>query len=205
MKLYGSPFSPYARKARVLIIEKNIQCEFVAEDPWTADTAIPAMNPLGKVPVLELAPGNYLFESPQVVHYLDHLDGKPLPPQDAAGYWEAQRWQALGNGIIDAVIARILESRRPADKQMPEKMQREEARIARAFAAADHEYTGGQFLAGNRFSLGDLSMGVACQYIDLRYAHDWRSQYPRLKEWFSGICTRPSFTSTLPPGFTPVG
>ena len=60
MKLYGSPFSPYARKARVLIIEKNIQCEFVAEDPWTADTAIPAMNPLGKVPVLELAPGNWL-------------------------------------------------------------------------------------------------------------------------------------------------
>ena len=205
MKLYGSDFSPYARKARVLIIEKNIDCPYVVDDPWAGDSAIPVMNPLGKVPVLELAPGNYLYESPLVVHYLDHLDGKPLPPHDAEGYWAAQRWQALGQGMIDAVIARILESRRPADKQMPEKMQREEARIARAFAAADHEYTGGQFLAGNRFSLGDLSMGVACQYIDLRYAHDWRSQYPRLKEWFSGICTRPSFTSTLPPGFTPVG
>ena len=99
MKLYGSPFSPYARKARVLIIEKNIKCPFVEEDPWAAGTAIPSMNPLGKVPVLELAPGNCLFESPQVVHYLDHLDGKPLPPQDAVGYWEAQRWQALGNEI----------------------------------------------------------------------------------------------------------
>ena len=32
MKLYGSPFSPYARKARVLIIEKNIKCPFVEED-----------------------------------------------------------------------------------------------------------------------------------------------------------------------------
>ena len=49
MKLYGSPFSPYARKARVLIIEKNIKCPFVEEDPWAAGTAIPSMNPLGKV------------------------------------------------------------------------------------------------------------------------------------------------------------
>ncbi len=30
-------------------------------------------------------------------------------------------------------------------------------------------------------------MGVACQYIDLRYPHDWRGQHPRLKQWFGGI------------------
>ena len=204
MKLYGSPFSPYARKARVLIIEKNIQCEFVAEDPWTADTAIPAMNPLGKVPVLELAPGNYLFESPQVVHYLDHLDGKPLPPQDAADYWEAQRWQALGNGIIDAVIARILESRRPADKQMPEKMQREEARIARALKLAAEMYDGGEFLVGKKFSLADAVMGVALQYIDIRYPHDWRGRYPALAKWCARITARKSFMATMPDGFARV-
>ncbi|NBR27193.1 MAG: glutathione S-transferase, partial [Betaproteobacteria bacterium] len=45
MKLYGSPFSPYARKARVVILEKNIKCPFVEEDPWAAGTAIPGMNP----------------------------------------------------------------------------------------------------------------------------------------------------------------
>ena len=205
MKLFGSPFSPYVRKVRVLLSEKNIPYEFVIEDPWSAESKIPSLNPLGKVPVLQIGPEKFLFESVAVAHYLDNLDGKPLQLGDPTGYWQSQWWQALGNGVIDAAVMRVFETRRPADKQMPEKMQREEARIARAFAAADHEYTGGQFLAGNRFSLGDLSMGVACQYIDLRYAHDWRSQYPRLKEWFSGICTRPSFTSTLPPGFTPVG
>jgi glutathione S-transferase len=201
MKLYGSPFSPYARKARVLIIEKNIKCPFVEEDPWAAGTAIPSMNPLGKVPVLELAPGNCLFESPQVVHYLDHLDGKPLPPQDAVGYWEAQRWQALGNGIIDAVIARILESRRPADKQMPEKMQREEGRIARALKLASEMYDGGEFLVGKKFSLADIVMGVALQYIDIRYPHDWRAAHPELAKWCARITARKSFIDTMPPGF----
>ena len=36
MKLFGSTFSPYARKVRVLLKEKKIPCEFVIEDPWPA-------------------------------------------------------------------------------------------------------------------------------------------------------------------------
>lgn len=204
MKLFGSPFSPYVRKARALLSEKSIDCEFVIEDPWPAGSKIPSMNPLGKVPVLQIGPDNYLFESELVVHYLDHLGGKPLPPADAAGYWQSQWWQALGNGMIDAAIARILESRRPAEKQMPEKMEREEARIARAFATADKAYQGGQFLVGSAFSLADLVVGVAFQYIDIRYPHDWRGKHPRLKKWFDGIAARKSFQETLPPGFTPV-
>ena len=60
MKLFGSPFSPYVRKVRVLVKEKNIPCEFVVEDPWPAESRIPDMNPLGKVPVLQIGHDNYL-------------------------------------------------------------------------------------------------------------------------------------------------
>lgn len=201
MKLYGSPFSPYARKARVLVVEKSIPCEFVVDDPWAEGSRIPAMNPHGKVPVLEIGPDNYFFESEAVVHYLDHLGGRPLPPADPAGYWRSQWWQALGNGMIDAAIARVLESRRPADKQMPEKMAREEARIARAFATAAGACRGGRFLVGVDFGLADLVVGVAFQYIDIRYPHDWRGRHPQLKQWFDGIAARKSFVETLPPGF----
>lgn len=201
MKLYGSPFSPYVRKVRVLLKEKNITCEFVVVDAWAADNGIAARNPLGKVPVLQIGPDNHLFESALVVHYLDSLDGKPLQPKDAAGYWQSHWWQALGNGMIDATVARVLETRRPEDKQMPEKMQREEARIARAFAAADQAYRDGTFLVESKFSLADLVLGVACQYIDLRYAHDWRAKHPRLKRWFDRIAGRKSFEETLPAGF----
>ena len=204
MKLYGSDFSPYARKARVLIIEKNIACTYVPDDPWAADSGIPAKNPLGKVPVLETAPGQFLFESPLVVHYLDNLEGKPLPPTDAAGYWQSQWWQALGNGIIDATIARILESRRPADKQMPEKLRREEARIARALVTAGAEFAGGGFLVGKKLSLADIVMGVALQYVDIRYPHDWRSGQPALAKWHAGITARKSFLQTMPAGFARV-
>ena len=203
MKLYGSAASPYVRKARVLIHEKRVACEWIAEDPWPEDSPIPGRNPLGKVPALEIEPNNYLFESALIVHYLDHVDGKSLTPKDAAGYWQAQWWQALAQGILDAAVARVLETRRPEDKQMPAKIAREEARIHRACAAAEARFKGGPCLVAKRLSLADLMMGVSLQYVDFRYAHDWRSRAPNLAEWHEGIVARRSFQETLPPGFTP--
>lgn len=201
MRLYGSQASPYVRKVRVLLQEKRIACEFVVEDPWPEGSLIPTRNPLGKVPVLEVGEGKYLFESSHVVHFLDHLEGRPLMPRDPAAYWQAQWWLALGNGIIDALVARVLETRRPQDKQMPEKMEREEQRVHRAVAAAESAFQGGGYLAGDRLSLADLTLGVALQYSDFRYPHDWRAAAPRLAAWHAGIVSRTSFEETLPPGF----
>jgi glutathione S-transferase len=203
MKLYGSPNSPYVRKARVLISEKKLKCEFIEEDPWPAESLIWTRNPLGKVPALEVEPGNYLFDSVLVVHYLDHVDGKSITPKDPVGYWQTQWWQALGNGILDAVIARLLETRRPADRQMQEKLAREEERVRRAMAAAEARLPAGPYLAGGRFSLGDIALGVALQYTDFRYPHEWRASCPNLAKWHAGIAARRSFNDTLPPGFTP--
>lgn len=202
MKLYGSTTSPYVRKARVLIHEKSMPVEFVVEDPWIEDSPVIIKNPLSKVPALEIGADSYMFESQLVVHYLDHVDGKSFTPRDPAGYWQSQWWQALGQGIIDAGIARILEMRRPEDKQMPEKIVREEKRIARAIDLAEKTIKeNSEFLLGNRFGLADIAMGVAMQYTDFRYPHDWRSRAPKLAKWLAGVAVRPSFEETLPPGF----
>jgi glutathione S-transferase len=201
MKLYGSPNSPYARKTRILIKEKNLPVEFVLEDPWAEDGPLASRNPFNKVPVLEVGPDNYLFESIFIAHYLDNLDGQPLQPRDAEGYWHAQWWQALGNGIIDSLVARLLEARRPPEKQLPEKLAREEKRVRRAIDLAEHAFRGNRFLVGAAFTMADLVMGVALQYIDFRLPHDWRSPHPRLARWHAGIVSRRSFEETLPPGF----
>lgn len=203
MKLFGSPASPYVRKARVLAKEKNLDVEFVVDDPWAEDTTLPTRNPFGKVPVLEIGPNNHLFESALVVHYLDQVDGRSMTPRDPAGYWQTQWWLALGQGLLDATIARLLETRRPEDKQMPEKMAREEARIQRALALAESAFKGSEFLVGNRCSLADIAMAVALQYIDFRYPHDWRSSAPKLARWHLAICARPSMMETMPPNFAP--
>ena len=132
MKLYGSLTSPYVRKARVLIREKNLPCEFVVADAWAADSPIPPLNPLGKVPVLVLDNGEVLFDSPVIVEYLDALIPPALLAAAGEARWQMLRWEALADGILDAVVARLLESRRPAAQQSAQNIQRQEEKIARA-------------------------------------------------------------------------
>ena len=54
MKLIGSLTSPYARKVRIVLAEKKIEYEFVVDSPWTPESNVPNVNPLGKIPVLVL-------------------------------------------------------------------------------------------------------------------------------------------------------
>lgn len=200
MKLYGSLTSPYVRKARVLVREKALACEFVVADAWAADSPIPALNPLGKVPVLALDDRDVIFDSPVIVEYLDSLKAPALLPVSGSERWDVLRWQALADGILDAVVTRLLESRRPATRQSPENIGRQEEKIARSLEYTAARLPQGPWLAANRFTLADLAMGVALEYTDFRYPHAWRERHPRLARWLAGISARPAFVETLPPG-----
>ncbi|HTP94654.1 MAG TPA: glutathione S-transferase N-terminal domain-containing protein [Burkholderiales bacterium] len=205
MKLYGSPNSPFVRKVRVFMHEKRIPHRFIDDDVWSPESIVPGKNPLSKVPVLELDDGDVLFDSPLVMAWLDSHFGAPIVPTEHDAYWRCMRWHTLANGILDATVARTVETmRRPADKRWPAAIEREEGRIRRALALAEKTPKDGAFLVGGFLTPADIALGVALQYIDFRYPHDWRSGHPGLTRWHAGIVRRESFTATLPPGFTPV-
>ncbi len=198
MKLYGSLTSPYVRKVRVLLREKDISCEFVVSNPGEPDSVVPQYNPLGKVPVLELDDGTTLFDSPVILEYLDALQGAPLLPLTGQERWAVLRWQALADGIIDAVVTRVLETRRPVEQQSPGAMSHQEGKVARALVFAEQYHGGKRYLLGDTLSLADLSMGVALGYVDFRFPHDWRGRHAKLAQWFERIAARPSFVGTQP-------
>ncbi|HSD96764.1 MAG TPA: glutathione S-transferase N-terminal domain-containing protein [Sulfuricaulis sp.] len=200
MKLYGSLTSPYVRKVRILIREKNLACEFVVADAWAADSAIPALNPLGKVPALALDNGDVLFDSPVIVEYLDSLKAPELLPVSGAARWETLRWQALADGMLDATVSRLLELRRPAEQQSAENVRRQEDKIARSIEYTEQRLSRESWLRENRFTLADLVMAVALEYIDFRYPHNWRGRHARLAQWLAGVSARPSLIETRPPG-----
>jgi glutathione S-transferase len=199
MKLYGSETSPYVRKLRILIREKEIPCEFIIEGPSDPAGHVAALNPLGKVPVLVRDQGDVLFDSPMIAEYLDSLRGEPLLPLAGEARWVIQRWHALGQGIMDAVVARMLELRKPADKQTPGVVSKQEGKIAAALKYAEANINGREFLVDDHFGLADIALGTALGYVDFRYAHDWRAGHPRLANWLAQINKRPSFVATLPP------
>ena len=198
MKLYGSETSPYVRKLRILLREKEVPCEFVIEGPADAAGNVAALNPLGKVPVLLRDQGDVLFDSPMIAEYLDSLRGEPLLPLAGESRWQVQRWHALGQGIMDAVVARMLELRKPADKQTPGFVSKQEGKIAAALKYAEASINGREYLVDDQFSLADIALGVALGYVDFRYAHDWRTGHPQLAQWLAEINRRASFAATLP-------
>ncbi len=200
MKLYGSLTSPYVRKARILLKEKNIPCEFVVADPWDPASEVSKLNPLGKVPALQLDNQRVLFDSPVILEYLDIEFGEPLIPASGDTRWQVLRWQALADGILDAVVARFWEMKRPVEQQSEDSIARQEQKVARVLAHAEQTIRQHHYLVGDKFTMADLALGVALEYIDFRYAHEWRARNPRLAFWLEGVCRRPSFPETLPPG-----
>src|SRR6267154_637147 len=108
MKLIGSLASPYTRKVRIVLAEKKIDYDFEIDNPWKADARAAKLNPLGKVPVLELDDGRTLFDSRVIVGFLDNASPiSRLVPAENRERVEARRWEALADGVLDAgVLAR---------------------------------------------------------------------------------------------------
>ncbi len=200
MKLYGSLTSPYVRKLRALLKEKAIACEFIVQGAGDPGSLVPKLNPLGKVPVLVRDDGEAIFDSVVIVEYLDGLGDEPLLPAAGDARLFVQRYHALAQGIMDAVVARMLELRRPAGCQDPAVIAKQESKIAAAIDFAAAQKRGPAYLVEDRFTIADLALGIALEYVDFRYPHDWRGPHARLAHWLAGISTRPSFAETQFPG-----
>src|SRR5450432_2269114 len=132
MKLYTAVTSPYARKVRVVLTEKKIECEYVDDNPWVAETAVPQFNPLGKIPVLVLDDGTALYDSRVIVEYLDTVSPvSRLIPEPSRQRIAVRRWEALADGICDAAVAMVRENLRPAKQQSPEALARNRDKVVR--------------------------------------------------------------------------
>lgn len=199
MKLIASSTSPFVRKVRIVLAEKNIPYEFIVDIPWNADTGVPKFNPLGKVPVLVRDGGDSLFDSRVIVEYLEQF--KPWPmliPADAEDMIAVKKWEALADGISDAAATIFLERKRPAQQQSPDWIARQQQKIDNGLATMNTAVTG-SFCMGEAFTLADIAVGSCLGYLDLRFPEiTWRNDFPALKALSEKLASRPSFIQTLP-------
>lgn len=201
MKLIASYTSPYARKVRIALAEKKIECDFVEESPWAAQTTVANYNPLGKVPVLVLDDGTALFDSRVIVEYLDTVSPvSRLIPEPNRQRIVVKRWEALADGICDAAVAIVLESKRPARLQNKDWLDRHRRKIDLGLKELGKELGERAWCNGEAYSLADIATGCALAYLDLRHAAiDWRTAYPNLVKLAEKLAKRPSFAETVPP------
>jgi glutathione S-transferase len=198
VKLYASLTSPYARKVRIALREKALTWELCVTDPQKAESPVPALNPLGKVPVLTTDDGMVFFDSPLILEWLDSRAEPLLVPASGEDRWQVLQWQALADGVMDACVARLIESRRPAEHVFDKAIRRQEHKVDAALRHAEERVTNDHLVAG-RLSLADIALLTAVEYVDLRYPNPWRDMLLKLSAWHERMCERPSFVETRPP------
>jgi glutathione S-transferase len=194
LKLYGSPISPFARKAMVVARELELKLEILPR-PEDAE-AFRRINPLGKIPALVLDDGSVLFDSPVICEYLNDIGGGKFFPgaslwRNTTGRWKAQVLHALADGIADAAVALVVEQRQPAPN---------EAHLTRHRTAL---LSGLDALERVKFAenptIGEVAAGCALGYVDFRLADlDWRATRPKLSAWFEKSSQFPSMKATTP-------
>ena len=199
MKLFGSPGSPYSRKVRIVLAEKQIPHDYEVQRGSAPGSPVPQFNPLGKVPTLVLDDGRGLYDSPVIVEYLDTLGSGPrLLPEAPGERIEVRRWEALGDGIAEATVNINHEGREPVEKQKePAWFQRQRDKVDRGLAAMEKGLGQGEFCFGGRFTLADIAAGYALGYLDFAVPDiEWRKSHPALARLAERLYARPSFSTT---------
>jgi glutathione S-transferase len=203
MKLIGSDSSPYVRKVRMVMAEKKLDYQFVTEDVWAADTSIAQSNPLGKVPCLVMEGGEALFDSRVIVEYLDTLSpvGKLIPAMGRERA-EVKTWEALADGVLDALILARLENTwagRAKSERSQAWIDRQVGKAHASLKAMSQGLGDKPFCAGIYLSLADIAVGCALGYLDFRFGQiDWRTPYPNLAKLQEKLMQRSSFIDTNP-------
>ena len=200
MKLIGSHTSPFARKVRIVLAEKKIEYDFVIDSPWLADSKVPNLNPLGKIPVLVLDDETPLFDSRVIVEYIDNVTpNNKLFPAPNRERTEVKRWEALADGISDAAATIFLETKRSPELQRSDWIARQHDKITRGLEFMAEELGEKPFCVGTHFSMADIGTGTALGYLSFRFAEiNWQESHPNLGKLYAKLMLRPSFADNAP-------
>lgn len=197
MELYFSGTSPYARKVRMVVIEKGLadRVEVIATNPMDDGATLTAANPLGKVPALVTDDGAAIFDSSVICGYLDSLNEAPVLIPAGSARWQVLTAEALTDGMIDAAFATVMEGRRPAEQRSDMWLGRWARAILRSADAVEADLS--------RFegpvSLAQIGLGAALGYLDFRLPEmGWRDGRPKTAAWFAAFSQRPAMQETDP-------
>lgn len=201
MQLYASVASPFARKIRILLIEKGVPFETRMLDLWNSSD-LNNLNPLGKAPTLVLDDGRVLYDSPVVA---DYVDGRwPSPrfiPEDFEGRIAVKQWESLVDGMAEAVAAVLFENRFHEEGMRSQPwIDRQTGKYERALAEMERLLGTREWCVGGAMTLADITVGAMLGFISLRAAHVLAGgRYPNLLRLSTRLEARPSFRKTAPP------
>ncbi len=178
-KLLVSLTSPYSSKVRMAATHSGYEFDTVLTDTSKPNTELSSVNPLGKIPVLLSERDGAVFDSSVIMQYLNRETGGKLFPRAAAKRLEAERLEAIADGINDCAVAHIYEQRqRPETHIYQGWLDKQWGKVT---TALDYLESGSPKLPAKIHS-GHIALAASLGYLNLRFP-GWDRGRPKLKRW----------------------
>jgi len=197
MKLYVTYGSPYARLARMVVVEKGLEgrVEILEAKTRTAGSPYYQINPSGRVPYLVDDAGIGMEDSQLICAYLDSLDGKPrfhrsLRESD----WAYRRLEANARSMCEGICVWVREMTRPESERSPTLLAHEVARSARM--ADLFEARACDPLMEAEPAMAHLTVAVSLDMARKRGPGDLTNGRPQLAAWMRRMSDLPAMRAT---------
>jgi glutathione S-transferase len=200
MKLYVTFTSPYARLARIMVVEKGLEerVAVIGAQTRKEDSPYYTINPSGRVPYLIDDAGDGMEDSQLICAYLDSLDGKPRFHRAlSVGDWADGRLEARARSLCDGIAVWVREMSRPESERSPTVLAHEAARAQRL--ANLFEGKAGTTLLQGSPAMGHLVLAVALEFARDRGFGDLTVGRPQLSAWLARMRELSSLRATASP------
>jgi glutathione S-transferase len=201
MKLYGHPMSTCTRKVLTTLAEKGHEAQFVVVDLMKGEQKHPehlARHPFGVVPVLEEDDGSRLYESRAIIRYLDRkLSGPSLTPADPLAYGRMEQFISVESSYFSGPAMKIVMKalmKRDTPDSVIEQSRKD---LEKPLEVIDAVLAKQQFLAGDSFSLAEVTWLPYLEYLHVAGEGALLGRYKNVSAWWERISTRPSWRKAV--------
>ena len=201
--LYHFPLSPFSRKVRIFLEEKDLEYELIVENYWERRREFIAMNPASQVPVLVEGDGRTYVESTSICEFVEETyPERPLigstPHQRAqvrqvAGWFNNKFYYEVTKYLLDE---KVLKYFRNEGAPRSKALKAGKTNILYHLDYIGHLTKQHRWLAGDDFSLADITAASHLSVIDYLGDVPWHHNHAA-KEWYSLVKSRPSFRAIL--------
>jgi glutathione S-transferase len=210
--LYHFALSPFSRKVRLFLHEKDLDFELISENFWERRRDFMAMNPAAQVPVLVENDNSSYSESTAICEYLEEIyPDRPLIGRDPheraetrriAGWFNNKFYYEVTKYLLDEKVIRYYKKEGPP-RSRALKAGKENIKYHLEYIA--HLTKKHRWLTGDEFTLADITAAAHLSVLDYLGDVPW-TEFRGAKEWYALVKSRPSFRSLLAdnaPGFKP--
>jgi glutathione S-transferase len=199
MKIFGHPMSTCTRKVLMTLAETNTPHEFVLVDFAKGEHKQPphlAHQPFGQVPALQ--DGDFeMYESRPMCRYINDKAKGSLVPGDLHARAQMDQWISVETSNFTGPVMKFVFHHVFKREQTPEALKTAGEQTTAALEIMDKQLAKHPFIAGDTFTLADISFMPYIEYAMATPAKDLFGKHPHVAAWWSKISGRPTWQKAI--------